>query len=44
LEEDFKHLVDEADLLWKARDKNAQIRQQKSEVRWNTLTNAFTYL
>lgn len=44
LEEDFKHLVNETDLLWKARDNLAQIRQQKSESRWNTLTNAFTYL
>lgn len=44
LEEDFKHLVNETDLLWKARDNLAQIRQQRSESRWNTLTNAFTYL
>jgi hypothetical protein len=44
LEEDFKHLVNETDLLWKTRDNLAQIRQQRSESRWNTLTNAFTYL
>lgn len=44
LEEDFKHLVNETDLLWKTRDKTRKIRQQNSESRWNTLTNAFTYL
>lgn len=44
LEEDFKHLVDETDLLWKCRSKMAAIRQRSSESRWNTLTNAFTYL
>jgi hypothetical protein len=44
LEEDFKHLVNETDLVWKARDKIRQIRQQNSESRWTTLTNAFTYL
>ena len=44
LEEDFKHLVDQTDLLWQTRDKIAAIRQTKSEARWNTLTNAFTYL
>jgi hypothetical protein len=44
LEEDFKHLVKGTDLLWKARDKIRQIRQQTTESRWNTLTNAFTYL
>ena len=44
LEEDFKHLVNEIDLLWKARDKIRQIRQQTSESRWTSLTNAFTYM
>lgn len=44
LEEDFKHLVDQTDLLWQTRDKIAAIRQTKSETRWNSLTNAFTYL
>jgi len=27
LEEDFKHLLDQADLLWETRNKRAQIRQ-----------------
>ena len=44
LEEDFQHLVDQTDLLWQTRDKLAAIRQTNSETRWNTLTNAFTYL
>ena len=44
LEEDFKHLVDQTDLLWQNRDKQASIRQQRSQSRWNSLTNAFTYL
>ena len=44
LEEDFKHLVDQTDLLWKTREKMATIRQKSSETRWNTLTNAFTYM
>lgn len=44
LEEDFTHLINETDLLWKSRDKTATIRQQAADARWNTLTNAFTYL
>jgi hypothetical protein len=44
LEEDFMHLINETDLLWKSRDKTARIRQQAADARWNTLTNAFTYL
>ena len=44
LEEDFQHLVEQTDLLWDNRDKMAAIRQKNSEARWNSLTNAFTYL
>jgi hypothetical protein len=44
LVEDFKHLVEQTDYLWQARAKMAAIRERKSETRWNTLTNAFTYL
>jgi len=44
LEEDFAHLVEQTELLWTSRDKIAAIRQQKSEARWTSLTNAFTYL
>lgn len=44
LEEDFRHLVEQNDLLWQTRDKTAAIRASRSESRWSSLTNAFTYL
>lgn len=44
LEEDFKHLVDQTDLLWQTREKMAATRRQKAETRWTALTNTFTYL
>lgn len=44
LEEDFKHLVDQTDLMWKTRDRMASIKQKNSEARWTTLTNVFTYV
>ena len=44
LDEDFKHLVDQTEMLWVTRDKMASIRATKSEARWSSLTNAFTYL
>lgn len=44
LQEDFKHLVEETDLLWQTRSKLAEMRQSRSEARWAALTNAFTYL
>jgi hypothetical protein len=44
LVEDFKHLVEQTELLWQTRDKMAAIRQRNSETRWSALTNAFTYL
>ncbi|MCJ1357828.1 MAG: hypothetical protein MMC33_007824 [Icmadophila ericetorum] len=44
LEEDFKHLIEQTQLLWETRDKMAAIRQRRSEARWTTLTNTFTYV
>ena len=44
LEEDFKHLVGETELLWQTRGKMASIKQHQSETRWTTLTNTFTYV
>jgi hypothetical protein len=44
LVEDFKHLVEQTELLWQTRDKMAAIRQRNSEARWSALTNGFTYL
>ena len=44
LEEDFKHLVDQTDLLWQTRDKMAAIRRRNSDLRWTSLTNVFTYM
>jgi len=44
LEEDFKHLVEQTDLLWLAREKMAAIQEQKSQARKTTLVNSFTYV
>lgn len=44
LEEDFKHLISETDLMWQARAKMQSIKQHQSETKWTTLTNTFTYL
>ena len=44
LEEDFKHLVQETELLWETREKMASNRRQKAERRWSALTNTFTYV
>lgn len=44
LEEDFNYLTEETDLLWQNRSKMTQIRQRRTEARWTSLTNAFTYL
>lgn len=44
LEEDFKHLVQETELLWETRGKMASNRRQKAERRWTALTNTFTYV
>jgi hypothetical protein len=44
LEEDFQHLVEQNDILWQNRGKMAAIRTRRSESRWSSLTNAFTYL
>ncbi|KAH8748794.1 hypothetical protein BGZ57DRAFT_144085 [Hyaloscypha finlandica] len=44
LEEDFQHLVEQTNLLWETREKMSAVRQRDREARWNSLTNAFTYL
>jgi hypothetical protein len=44
LEENFKHLLEQADLLWETRAKRASIRQQEARAREKALTNSFTYL
>ena len=44
LEGDFKHLLDQADLLWETRSKIATIRQQEARAREKALPNSFTYL
>jgi hypothetical protein len=44
LEEDFKHLIDQANLLWETRHKRAAIHQQEARAREKALTNSFTYL
>lgn len=44
LEEDFKHLIGETDLLWQTRAKMAAVKQHQSETRWTALTNTFTYV
>jgi hypothetical protein len=44
LEEDFRHLLDQADFLWETRAKWASIRQQEARAREKALTNSFTYL
>ena len=44
LEEDFKHLIDQSNLIWETRHKRASIRQQETRAREKALTNSFTYL
>ncbi|MCJ1398150.1 hypothetical protein MMC11_001347 [Xylographa trunciseda] len=44
LEEDFTHLLKQADFLWDSREKRAQVARRKAEARWNALTNAFTFV
>ncbi|MCJ1474964.1 hypothetical protein MMC13_003624 [Lambiella insularis] len=44
LEEDFTHLLKQADFLWDSREKRAQLGRRKAEARWNALTNAFTFV
>lgn len=44
LEEDFKHLVNQTDLLWQIREKMAAIQRRNADTRWTSLTNAFTYM
>lgn len=44
LEEDYTHLLKQADFLWDSREKRAQLGRRKAEARWNALTNAFTFV
>ncbi len=44
LVEDFKHLVEQTEVLWQNRERMAAIRQRNSDTRWTSLTNAFTYM
>jgi hypothetical protein len=44
LEEDFNHLIDQANLLWQTRNERASIRLQEARAREKALTNSFTYL
>lgn len=44
LEEDFTHLLKQADFLWDSREKMAAVRRRRSEARWSTLTNSFTFV
>jgi len=44
LEEDFKDLFEQTEYMWQTRRKMASILQRRSQTRWTTLTNAFTYM
>lgn len=44
LEEDFKHLLEQSNLLWETRRMRTSIRQQETRAREKALTNSFTYL
>ena len=44
LEEDFTHLLKQADFLWETREKMAAVRRRRAEARWNALTNSFTFM
>jgi hypothetical protein len=44
LEEDFHHLLDQTDLVWKNREKKAAVRRRHRDDRTTALTNAFAYL
>ena len=44
LVEDFQHLVKQTTLLWKTREMMAAVQRKNSDARWNSLTNAITYL
>ena len=43
-EENFTHLLNQANLLWETRNKRNTVRQQKREARVSALTNSFTFL
>ncbi|KAK6505860.1 hypothetical protein TWF481_007750 [Arthrobotrys musiformis] len=42
--EDFKHLLNQTDLLWEERRNMASIRDRQRQARWSTLTNSFTFI
>ncbi|KAF3163421.1 hypothetical protein EYR41_008814 [Orbilia oligospora] len=42
--EDFKHLLNQTDLLWEERRNMASIRDRQRQSRWSTLTNSFTFI
>ena len=44
LEEDFTHLLKQADFLWESREKMGRVSHRRAEARWTALTNAFTFL
>jgi hypothetical protein len=44
IEENFTHLLNQANLLWETRNKMAAVRQQKRDARVSALTNSFTFL
>lgn len=44
LEEDFKRVVRETELLWETREEMASNRRQEAERRWSALTDTFTYV
>ncbi|KAK6532624.1 hypothetical protein TWF281_006805 [Arthrobotrys megalospora] len=42
--EDFKHLLNQTDLLWEERRNMASIRDRQRQSRWSALTNSFTFI
>ena len=44
LEEDFHHLLDQIDLIWKNREKMAAVRPHHRDAHTIALTNGFMYL
>ncbi|KAK6343150.1 hypothetical protein TWF718_008523 [Orbilia javanica] len=44
LMEDFKHLLNQTDLLWEERRNMASVRDRQRQARWSALTNSFTFI
>ncbi|EPS38611.1 hypothetical protein H072_7606 [Dactylellina haptotyla CBS 200.50] len=42
--EDFKHLLNQTDLLWEERRNMSSVRDRQRQARWSTLTNTFTFI